>query len=66
MFLTWFGRGQSDRTAMKAVRNILEEKSMSLEDDYMTCYGRKLGIIRYSHPNEEDYKRVLNWVKSKT
>ena len=64
VFLTWFGRGQSDKTAIKKVKNILEEKKMSLENDYMTCYGGK-AIIRYGHPNKGDCERVLNWVKSK-
>ena len=26
MFLTWFGRGQSDKNAIKEVKNILEKK----------------------------------------
>jgi len=66
VFLTWLGRGQSDKSAIKGVKNILEEKKMSLENEYMTCYGKVMGIIRHSHPNKEDCERVLNWVKSKT
>jgi hypothetical protein len=66
MFLTWFGRGQSDKNAIKEVKNILEKKKISLGDDYITCYGRGMGIIRYSHPNKEDCEKVLNWVRSKT
>ena len=63
MFLTWFGRGQSDKNAIIGVKNILEEKKISLENDYMTCYGKGMGIIRHGHPNKEDCERVLNWVK---
>ena len=66
VFLTRFGVGQSDKSAIKGVKKILEEKKMSLENDYMTCYGKGMGIIRHSHPNKEDCERVLNWVKSKT
>ena len=64
MFLTWFGRGQSDKNAIKEVKNILGKNNLNLEDDYMTCYGGK-GIIRSSHPNKEECERVLNWVKLK-
>lgn len=65
-FLTWFGRGHSDKTAMQGVKRRFEEKQLHVESDYMTCFGQGLGIIRHSHPNEEDCERVLNWVKSKT
>lgn len=65
MFLTWFGRDQSDKEAINEVKNILEEKKISLESDYMKCYGQGLFIIRHGHPNNKDCERVLNWVKSK-
>jgi menaquinone-dependent protoporphyrinogen IX oxidase len=39
VFLTWIGRGQTDKSAIEEVKNILEKKKMSLENDYMTCYG---------------------------
>ena len=64
MFLTWFGRGQSDKNAIKEVKNILEKKNIRLEDDYITCYGG-MGIIRHGHPNKEDCEKVLNWVRLK-
>lgn len=66
VFLTWFGRGQSDKNAIKEVKQLLEEKQMSLESDYITCFGQGMGIIRHGHPNEEDCEKVLNWVKSKS
>ena len=65
VFLTWFGRGQSDRTAMRGVKRILEEKHLHLESDYMACFGQGLGFIRHGHPNEEDCIAALNWVKSR-
>ena len=65
MFLTWFGRGQSDKNAIKEVKNILDRKNISLEDDYITCYGG-MGIIRRGHPDKEDCEKVLNWVRLKT
>ena len=66
VFLTWLGVGQSEKSAIKGLKNILEEKKMSLENDYMTCYGQGMRIIRHGHPNKEDCERVLKWVKSKT
>ncbi|MBN1472661.1 MAG: hypothetical protein JW925_12840 [Syntrophaceae bacterium] len=66
VFLTWFGRGRSDEDAIKEVKNILEQKKMSLENDSMTCYGQVLWIIRHGHPNKDDCERVLKWAKSKT
>jgi len=65
LFLTWFGIGKSDKEAIREVKNILEEKKMSLEKDYMTCLGKGLVFVRSNHPNKEDYKKILNWVKSK-
>ena len=66
VFLTWLGVGQSDKSAIRGAKNILEEKKMNLENDYMTCYGQGMWIIRHGHPNKEDCEKVLNWVKSKT
>ncbi len=65
VFLTWFGRGQSDKDAIKGVKTILKEKKISLENDYITCYGQGMWFIRHGHPNKEDCEKVLNWVKSK-
>jgi|GEM_PF-1298999 len=65
MFLTWFGRGQSDKNAIKEVKVFLEKHKLSLDDDYITCYGGK-SIIRQDHPNKEDCEKVLNWLRLKT
>ena len=61
IFLTWIGRGNSDRVAFNEVKHLLEEKGIKLEDNYMKCFGKGMGLIKYSHPNEEDYKNVLQW-----
>jgi flavodoxin len=63
-FLTWIGRGKSDKQTLDKIGNILEKKGISLEEDYMTCLG-KMAIIRRSHPDDQDRKRVLEWVKTK-
>ncbi|MDY0234766.1 MAG: hypothetical protein RBR71_01985 [Gudongella sp.] len=62
IFLTWFGRGNSDRATYNEVKQLLGEKGIKLEDNYMKCFGKGMGLIRLSHPNEEDYKNVLLWV----
>lgn len=62
LFLTWFGRGDSDKVAFKEVKDLLREKGIKLEDNYMKCFGKGMGVIRTSHPDETDYKNVLAWV----
>lgn len=64
LFLTWFGRGNSDKLAFKEVKNLMEGKGIELGDNYMQCFGKGMGFVRRSHPNEEDCKNVLSWVKN--
>lgn len=64
-FLTWFGRGKSDKATIKKIGTQLESKDLNLEDDYITCYG-KMGAIRGAYPNADDRCRVLDWVKQKS
>jgi flavodoxin len=61
MFLTWFGRGDSDVVSFNEAKGLLSEKGIKLEDDYMKCFGKGMGLIRLSHPNEEELKNVLLW-----
>ncbi len=61
IFFTWFGRGNSDKVAFNEVKNLLREKGIKLEDNYMKCFGKGFGVIRNSHPNEEEYINVLLW-----
>lgn len=61
IFLTWFGRGHSDKIAFNEVKHLLREKGIKLEDNYTKCFGKGMGFIRKSHPNEKDYKNVLLW-----
>jgi len=60
-FLTWIGRGKSDKVVFDKVKNLLREKGIKLDDNYMKCLGKSFGFIRNSHPNEEEYKNVLLW-----
>ena len=61
VFLTWLGRGNSDKATFNEIKRLLSEKDIKLEESYMKCYGKSFGLIRNSHPNEEDYKNVLLW-----
>ncbi|HZK39934.1 MAG TPA: flavodoxin domain-containing protein [Clostridia bacterium] len=61
LFLTWFGRGDSDKAAIHEVKHLLGEKGIKLEDNYMKCFGKGMGVVRSAHPNEEDFKSVLLW-----
>lgn len=63
-FLTWIGRGKSDQAAVRKIRRLLENKGLALEEDFITCFGKMLRI-KYNHPNKDDYRKVLDWVKSK-
>jgi hypothetical protein len=64
MFMTWFGRGKSDRSAMKKVNASLNIISAELQDDYISCYGENMIFIRRGHPDREDYEKILNWVQN--
>lgn len=61
LFLTWFGRGDSDIATFNEVKHSLSVKGIKLEDNYVKCFGKGMGLVRMSHPNEEDYKNVLLW-----
>jgi len=63
IFLTWFGRGKSDKSAIKEVKDLLEKKGLKLEDKYCACYGKGMGVIRSSHPDEKDKENILSWAK---
>ena len=63
LFLTWFGRGKSDKTAISKVKYALEKKNLNLAENYFSCFGGK-GPIRNAHPDKDDFNNVLNWIKS--
>ena len=64
LFLTWLGRSDSDQTAYKTLKELLAEKGIALEEDYMECYGKAFGFVKTGHPNEEDFSKVLSWVEN--
>jgi hypothetical protein len=63
VFITWFGRGSSEQIAITELRQILHGKGLTLEGNYMTCFGKGMGFVRMSHPNDADCESVLTWVK---
>ncbi|MFA9422020.1 MAG: flavodoxin domain-containing protein [Sedimentibacter sp.] len=62
-FFTWFGRGKSDVDCFNEIKNLLEQKNIKLEDNYMKCFGGGMGFVRKSHPNQDDYNNVMQWAK---
>lgn len=62
VFLTWFGRGKSDRNAFKEAAKILKSKGIACSKSYGTCFGGKW-FIRKGHPNGDDFKQAVAWVK---
>lgn len=63
VLLTWFGRGRSDRTVYNKINNYLQRINMKLEENYLTLFGKGMGIIRIKHPNQNDFEKALEWVK---
>jgi flavodoxin len=64
MFMTWFGRGKSDKTVLEKIDFKLKRVNIKLEDNYSTCFGQGMGIIRMGYPNNTDFEKVLKWVNS--
>lgn len=64
MFVTWFGQGDSDKKTMGKINYKLNKINATLQNDYMSCYGEKMFFIRRGHPDEEDCKKVLEWVEN--
>jgi menaquinone-dependent protoporphyrinogen IX oxidase len=62
IFLTWIGRGNSDKVAYNKIRKLLNEKSITLQENYMECYGHGLGVAKIGHPSKDDFENVLLWV----
>lgn len=63
LFVTWLGRGKSDKDAFEETKNLLKCKGINLQENYMECYGRSFKIIKRNHPNEDDKKKVLEWAE---
>ncbi|HHU36756.1 MAG TPA: hypothetical protein GXZ47_05960 [Treponema sp.] len=64
MFMTWFGRGKSDKTVMRKIDSYLSRVDAKLEENYSTCFGQGMGLVRMGHPDSTDLEKTLNWVKA--
>lgn len=62
MLMTWFGRGQSDRTVINKINDHLKRIGAKLEDNYATCFGQGLGFVRIGHPDRADLEKIQTWV----
>lgn len=61
IFLTWFGRGSSDKSAFNEIATILQEKGLSCDDEYASCYGG-MSFIRKGHPDDTDLQKAAAWM----
>jgi menaquinone-dependent protoporphyrinogen IX oxidase len=64
LFLTWIGRGASDKAAYKALASYLANKHILLQPSLMECYGNMKKLIWPSHPDEKDISKVLDWARA--
>ena len=64
MFMTWFGRGKSDMDVFKKIDFDLKKIDAKLEDNYSTCFGQGMGIIRRGHPDNADFEKILTWANN--
>lgn len=65
VFLTWFGRGASDKHAAAEARNLLAEKGLFCKESYGSCFGGKF-FLRKGHPDEDDFRRAVLWMNGST
>ena len=61
IFVTWFGRSNSNETAEKEIMDALAKKGLSYDPDCKDCLGGK-GFIRSGHPNQADLDGVMKWL----
>lgn len=62
MFVTWFGRGESDKTVFRKIDSTLKKADAKLEENYSSCFGQGMGLVQIGHPNAADLEKILNWV----
>ena len=63
LFMTWIGRGSSDKATFNALSSYLAAKGILLQPSWMHCYGAMKKLIRPSHPDGQDIHKVLAWAK---
>jgi len=74
LFMTWIGRGTTDKAVYEIVKAAVEDKGQKLLEDYFGCLGgthskMERGIARLifpdarGHPNAEDLRNARKWAK---
>lgn len=63
LFVTWIGRGKSDKSAFEETKVLLKDKEINLQENYIECFGKSFGIIKRKHPDENDKKKILDWMQ---
>ncbi|AEV30522.1 hypothetical protein SpiGrapes_2765 [Sphaerochaeta pleomorpha str. Grapes] len=63
LFMTWIGRGSSNKATFNSLASYLAEKNIDLQPSWMECYGNMKKLIWPSHPNEQDILKVIDWAK---
>jgi flavodoxin len=63
LFLTWFGRSNSNQDAFNYAYRLLAKRSLKLELNTFSCFGRGFGIVRKGHPNATELDASLSWAK---
>jgi flavodoxin len=74
LFMTWIGRGTTDKAVYKIVKAAIEAKGQKLLENYYSCLGgthskMERGIARLifpearGHPNAEDLVNARKWAK---
>jgi flavodoxin len=74
LFLTWFGRGTSDRDVFDNAKSVVEDKGQKMLETCYTCLGeahslgtrlfsRLIGHNAQGHPNAEELSAARQWAK---
>ena len=74
LFVTWIGRGTSDKDVYDKVREAVEEKGQRLVQDYHSCLfeghspiaraiGRAIFPSAKGHPTAEDLSDAIKWAR---
>lgn len=64
LFLTWFGRSDSNKQVFNQAAGILDDNGLILENNTASCFGAGFGVVRVGHPNTADLETASKWFKS--
>ena len=70
LFMTWFGRGTTDKAVYDIIKAAVEEKGQRLMENYYSCLFEGHSIIARvifrnanGHPTAEDLSNARKWAK---